>query len=174
MAHDQGLPSEAIAGRIFEIRGHRVMLDSDLASLYGVSTGRLNEQVRRNLDRFPGDFAFRLTPDEMAALISQIAISNTGRGGRRKLPMVFTEYGAVMLASVLSSPMAVRASIQVTRAFIRLRQAIASNVEMAHRLDELERKYDAQFKVVFDAIRQLMEPTPELPKGRIGFQKRKT
>ncbi len=142
------------------------MLDVDLALLYGVSAGRLNEAVKRNRDRFPDDFMFQLTPEEFEALRSQIAISNIGRGGRRYLPFAFTEQGVAMLSGVLKSKRAVQVNIEIMRAFIRLRHILASHKELARRLDELEKKYDAQFKVVFDAIRQLMSPSE--PK-RIGF-----
>jgi hypothetical protein len=159
------ISAETIERSILLIRGQRIMLDADLAAVYGVTTSRLNEQVRRNRDRFPADFAFQLTREEFAALISQIATSNPGRGGRRKLPWAFTEHGAVMVASVLSSPIAIATSIQVVRAFIRLREMLAGNAELAKRLDDLERKFrehDEQFAVVFDAVRQLMTPpTPE-------------
>ena len=148
------------------------MLDSDLAEIYGVTTRRLNEQVRRNLDRFPSDFAFQLTAEEVAALMSQIATSKKGRGGRRKLPWVFTEHGAIMLASVLSSPVAVHASVQVVRAFVRLREMLVSNRELAQKLAELERKlegHDAAIRNLFEAIRQLLN-SPEPPRKQIGFQ----
>lgn len=145
------------------------MLDADLAGIYGVTTKRLNEQVRRNLQRFPEDFAFRLTEEESRALRSQSATSKEGRGGRRHKPMVFTEHGALMLASVLNSPVAVDASIQVVRAFIRLRGFLATHAELARKLEELERRYDAQFGVVFQAIRQLMAP-PDPERRRVGFQ----
>lgn len=144
------------------------MLDSDLASLYGVDTRSLNQQVRRNLERFPEDFGFVLTRAEWSGLISQFVISN--RGGRRTLPWAFTEHGAVMLASVLRSPIAVKASLEVVRAFVRLRALIASRQDLAKRLDDLERRYDRQFKTVFQAIRALMESEEEPPKGRIGFR----
>ncbi len=160
---------EDIAHRIHTIRGQRVMLDADLAALYGVTTGRLNEQVRRNLTRFPADFTFQLTRDEVTSLISQFAISKPGRGGRHKLPQAFTEHGAVMLASVLNSPAAVAASIQVVRAFIQLRGLLASHQELVRRLDELEAKYDSQFRAVFQAIRELMQPTAP-PRKQIGFR----
>lgn len=150
------------------------MLDADLAVLYGVTTGRLNEQVKRNKDRFPPDFMFQLTPVELAALKSQIAISKPGRGGRRKLPSAFTEHGPVMLASVLNSPVAVQASIQVVRAFLQLRGILAAHSELARKLHELERKYDAQFRVVFDAIRELMEPPARPEPKRIGFRAQST
>ncbi len=153
--------------RILLVRGHNVMLDSDLAELYRVSTKRLNEQVRRNHERFPEDFMFQLTSKE--ALRSQSATSKRGRGGRRYRPYAFTEHGAVMLASVLNSAVAVQASIQVVRAFIRLREILASHKELARKLAELERKYDKQFKVVFDAIRELMAP-PRKQRKPIGFQ----
>ena len=165
------VPAEHIDPLIVVVRGQRVLLYSDLAKLYGVTTTRLNEQVKRNLDRFPTDFMFRLIQEEWDALISQIATSKGGRGGRRKLPYAFTEHGAVMAANVLNSPVAVRASITVVRAFVRLRQMIASHEDLARKLDILEKKFakhDAQFRVVFDAIRQLMEPPP--PRRRsIGF-----
>jgi len=146
------------------------MLDADLAALYSVSTKRLNEQVRRNRSRFPEDFAFRLTRAEVDALRSQIATSKPGRGGRRHPPTAFTEHGAVMLASVLNSPVAVLASIQVVRAFVQLRGMMASHADFARRLDELERRYDQRFQVVFDAIRRLMQPSDPRERPRIGFR----
>jgi hypothetical protein len=146
------------------------MLDSDLAELYGVTTKRLNEQVRRNLSRFPEDFMFQLTESETHLLRSQFATSKKGRGGRRYLPYAFTEQGVAMLSSVLNSERAIKVNIEIMRAFVRLRQILASNKELAKRLDELEKKYDVQFKIVFDAIRQLMAPQKsEPPKRRIGF-----
>lgn len=160
-------PSQSIESRIFMVRSHRVMFDSDLALIYGVTTKRLNEQVRRNIDRFPADFGFQLNQKEVRILRSQIATSSWG--GRRYLPWVFTEHGALMLASVLTSPTAIQASIQVVRAFVRLRELLGNHEELARRLDELETRYDGQFKAVFDAIRQLMEPAPEPPDRRIGF-----
>lgn len=163
------VPVADIAAKIHTIRGQRVMLDSDLAALYGLTTARLNEQVKRNLARFPPDFMFHLSRHEVTSLISQFAISKPGRGGRQKLPYAFTEHGAVMLASVLNSPAAIGASIQVVRAFIQLRGLLASHRELARRLDELENKYDSQFKVVFRAIRELMEPPPP-PRKQIGFK----
>lgn len=167
------VPTEHIDPLIVVIRGRRVLLDSDLAQLYGVTTTRLNEQVKRNLDRFPSDFMFRLTQEEWEALSSQIATSKGGRGGRRKLPYAFTEHGAVMAANVLNSPVAVRASIAVVRAFVRLRQMLASHEDLARQLATLEKKFekhDAQFKVVFDAIRQLMDPPP-VKRRSIGFRR---
>jgi len=162
-------PITALERRIWVFRGHRVMLDEDLAMLYGVSTKRLNEQVRRNLDRFPEDFMFVLTAAERDSLRSQIVISNPGHGGRRNSPQAFTEHGAVMLASVLRTPPAAQASIAIARAFVSLRRMIASNEGLARKLAALEKRYDAQFKVVFDAIRELMEP-PEDPPPEIGFK----
>lgn len=149
------------------------MLDYDLASIYGVTTARLNEQVKRNRRRFPPDFMFRLTRREVTNLISQFATSSLGHGGRHKPPSVFTEHGAVMLASVLNSPIAVAASIQVVRAFVQLRGVLASHKELARRLDELESRYDSQFKAVFQAIRELMEPLPA-PRKQIGFRPAKS
>lgn len=162
------IPRERIEGRILLIRGEKVMLDSDLAKLYGVPTRRLNEQVRRNRDRFPEDFMFQVTTAEARALRSQEATSKTGRGGRRYAPLVFTEHGVAMLSSVLHSGRAVRVNIEIMRAFVRLRAMAASYKGLAHKLDALEKKYDAQFKVVFDAIRKLMEP-PGRSKAKIGF-----
>jgi len=161
--------TEALAQRILVVRNHRVMLDADLAALYGVLPKRLNEQVRRNHARFPPDFMFQLTPEEADALRSQIATSRPGHGGRRYPPYVFTEHGAVMLAAVLNSDVAVQASIQVVRAFVRLRAMIAAHEELVEKLDALEAKYDQQFHVIFEAIRQLMAPPPPL-RSRIGFR----
>jgi hypothetical protein len=163
------IPSERIEGIILFIRRHKVMLDVDLASLYGVTTKRLNEQVKRNKDRFPEDFMFQLTEEEKSELVA-----NCDHLKRLKfspyLPYVFTEHGAVMLASVLNSEIAVKASIQVVRAFVRLREMIVTHKELARKLESLEKKYDTQFKVVFDAIRQLMSEETK-PKPRIGFHR---
>lgn len=166
------IPIARIEDQIYTIRGKRVMLDADLAGLYGVTTRRLNEQVRRNAGRFPEDFAFQLTDQEVAILMSQNATSSRdtrGHGGRRKRPLVFTEHGAIMAASVLNSPRAVEMSVFVVRAFVRLRQMLASNAGLARKLAALEKKYDAQFKVVFDAIRELMTPPEPKKKRPIGF-----
>ncbi len=162
------IPIERVEQAIFVIRGERVIIDSDLAKLYGVTTARLNQQVRRNGERFPADFMFELTKGENESLMLQFATSKGGRGGRRKLPLVFTEHGAIMAANVLNSKRAVKTSVQVVRAFVRLRRMLVSNAELARKLEELEKKYDAQFKVVFDAIRQLMTP-PEPKRKQIGF-----
>jgi hypothetical protein len=164
------IPVERIERRILRLRRHNVLLDADLAALYGVATKRFNEQVRRNVQRFPPDFMFRLTPEEFADLRSQIATSSArGHGGRRHSPYVFTEHGAIMAANILNSPRAVQTSIVVVRAFVRLREMLHSNADLARKLDALEMKYDAQFKVVFQAIRELMAP-PAVPKKRIGFR----
>jgi hypothetical protein len=159
---------EKIEGVIYLIRGHKVMLDSDLAVLYGIPTFYLNQQVRRNIKRFPEDFMFQLKAEELERLRLQFAISNKGRGGRRYLPYVFTEQGVAMLSSVLNSPQSIQVNIQIMRTFVRLRQIMASNAELAKKIDDLENKYDGQFKLVFDAIRQLVAP-PEPKRRRIGF-----
>ena len=159
-----------VQAKILFIRGHRVMADSDLAEIYGVTTKRLNEQVRRNKDRFPLDFMFRLTRIEAASLRSQNATLKIGRGKHRKfLPYAFTEHGAIMLASVLNSSQAVKMSVYVVRAFVKLREAVKAHRDLAYRLDRLERKYDHRFKVVFEAIRNLMEP-PKKTLSKIGFR----
>lgn len=169
MAKDLSLvPAERIEQRILLIRGQKVMLDTDLAALYGVPTKRLNEQVKRNRERFPEDFMFQLTAEERAEVVA-----NCGHLARLKfshsLPYVFTEHGAIMVANVLNSRRAIQASVFVVRAFVKLRQALATHKDLARRLEDLEKKYDAQFKVVFDAIRHLMAP-PEPPKEPIGFR----
>jgi len=160
--------SEQIEQKIYLVRGHKVMLDSDLAELYGVETFNLNKAVKRNRGRFPEDFCFQLTGKEFEALTFQIGISKRGRGGRRHPPHVFTEQGVAMLSSVLHSERAVLVNVTIMRTFVKLRTMLASNRELARRLDALEKKYDVQFKVVFDAIRKLME-APESPRRRIGF-----
>ncbi|HUX16211.1 MAG TPA: ORF6N domain-containing protein [Phycisphaerae bacterium] len=156
-----------IEGSIFLIRGHKVMLSPDLAALYAVEPRALVQAVKRNIDRFPDDFMFQLTRAEFANLKSQIVTSSWG-GARRAPPYAFTEQGVAMLSSVLRSRRAVRVNIEIMRAFVRLRQMLASHADLARRLDELEQKYDAQFRIVFDAIRELMAP-PEPPRKRIGF-----
>lgn len=158
---------QRIEARILWIRGERVLLDADLAELYEVPTGALNQAVTRNLERFPADFMFRLNADEHRILKSQTVISNAW-GGRRSRPRAFTEQGVAMLSSVLRSPRAVRVNVEIMRAFVRLRKLLASHAELARQLAELEAKYDAQFRVVFDAIRALMA-TEAGPKRRIGF-----
>jgi ORF6N domain-containing protein len=165
------VPSEIIARKIYLIRGHKVMLDRDLAELYQVETRALNQAVKRNLNRFPEDFMFQLTADEEEALRSQSVISNTGtgRGGRRYLPLVFTEQGVAMLSSVLKSDRAVQVNVAIMRVFVKIRTLVASHTDLLRRLDEMEEKYDARFRVVFEAIRDLMKPEPVPPKNRIGF-----
>jgi len=163
------IPAVNIEKKIMLIRGLKVMLDSDLAALYGVTTFNLNKAVKRNLDRFPDDFMFQLDQQEVANLIFQNGISKAGHGGRRYSPYAFTEQGVAMLSSVLRSPRAVKVNIEIMRAFVRIRQWLASNAELARKLAELEKKYDTQFKIVFDAIRQLMMPPPDPPRKRIGF-----
>ena len=162
--------AEGIQSLILAIRGQRVMLDSDLARIYGVTTGQLNQALKRNPERFPVDFAFQIEPQEFAALISQSVISKVGRGGRQKLPWVFTEHGAIMLASVLNSPVAVDASVRVVRAFVYLREQLLLNRDLAKKFAELEKRMDAQDESVaalFEAIRRLLEPEAE--KKEIGF-----
>ena len=146
------------------------MLDADLAHLYGVPTKALVQAVKRNRPRFPSDFVFLLSDQEAAALRSQIVTSNArpGRGGRRTSPYAFTEQGVAMLSSVLRSERAIQVNVEIMRTFVRLRSLIARNQDLARRLDDLESRYDRQFKVVFDAIRELMTPPPA-PKRRIGF-----
>jgi len=157
---------------IYVIRGHRVILNVHLAELYGVPTGRLMEQIKRNRDRFPPDFLFQLTNEEFESLKSQFAISKKqGRGGRRYLPYAFTEHGVVMAANVLKSKRAIQASIYVVRAFVRLRQLLASHRDLAEKLDELERNVATHDKAIcslFDAMRKLMS-YPEKPRRKIGF-----
>ena len=163
------IPMERIERAILSIRGEKVMLDSDLAELYGVETKALNQAVKRNANRFPEDFMFQLTADEVFKLNrSQIVTGSQKHRDPRFPPYAFTEHGALMLANVLNSERAAQTSVMVVRAFVRLRQMLSSNAELARKLDAMEKKYDAQFKVVFDAIRQLMSP-PEPRRREIGF-----
>lgn len=161
------IPAGQIEQTILFIRGHKVMLDADLARLYGVAAKRLREQLRRNLARFPDDFMFQLTKEETTEVsafcghLSQLKFSPTQ-------PYAFTEHGAIMLATILNSPIAVHASVQVVRAFVRLRDILATHKDLARKLQELEKRYDHQFKTVFDKIRQLMAPPPVNSK-KIGF-----
>jgi ORF6N domain len=168
MSEKSLIPHERIEQSILLIRGHKVMLDVDLAGLYDVDTRALNQAVKRNIDRFPPDFAFQLKPSEFEALRSQ-TVTSKGRGGRRYLPYVFTEYGVAMLSSVLKSERAIYVNIEIMRVFGRLRRLLASHADLLRRLDDMEKKYDDRFRVVFDAIRQLMEPPEEPPKERMGF-----
>jgi len=199
------ISSESLLKRIFLLRGEKVLLDSDLAQLYGVGTKRLNEQVRRNIKRFPADFMFQLTEDEIefirsqiatleadsifykenqqfsnlrsqivtSNLRSQIATSSLEYGGRRYLPYAFTERGVAMLSSVLNSERAIQVNIEIMRAFVRLREILSSNKELSRKLDQLEKRYDHQFKIVFDAIRELMAPPAAPKKKKIGFGREK-
>ncbi|TSA03479.1 MAG: ORF6N domain-containing protein [Nitrospiraceae bacterium] len=163
------MPTERIEQAIFLIRGQKVMLDVDLAKLYGVTTFNLNKAVKRNLDRFPDDFMFQLNYQEVRNLIFQFGISSWG--GTRKLPRAFTEQGVAMLSSVLKSERAVQVNIEIMRAFVKLREMLASHKDLALKLAEMEKKYDSQFKVVFDDIRELMTPIEPPPKPRrIGFR----
>ena len=166
------IPVERIEKAIFLIRGNKVMLDAGLAELYGVTTKRLNEQVRRNISRFPIDFMFQLDEQETSALRSQIATSKEGRGGRRYLPYVFTEQGVAMLSSILHSERAVQVNIAIMRVFVRLREMMATHKELAFKLVELEERlegHDEKIQNIFEAIRQLMTP-PEPPRKKIGFE----
>ena len=160
------VPVERIERLILLIRGQKVMLDADLAELYRVDTKALNRAFRRNRDRFPEDFVFQLTENEFEDLRCQIGTSRWG--GRRYLPYVFTAQGVAMLPGVLHSRRAIQVNVEIMRAFVRLRRILASNAQLARKLEALEKKYDAQFKVVFDALRQLMTP-PEPKTRRIGF-----
>ena len=164
------VPLAHVERTILFIRGYKVILDADLAAMYGVETRELVQAVKRNRERFPEDFMFRLTEEESGSLRSQaVILKKGGRGQHRKyLPHAFTEQGVAMLSTVLRSPRAVQVNIEIMRAFVRLRQMLLDNADLARKLAALEQKYDAQFKVVFDAIRELMEPGAK-PKRRIGF-----
>ena len=166
------LPTEVIDSRIYLIRGQKVMLDSDLARLYGVTTKRINEQVRRNPNRFPPDFMFSLTQHELTNLKSQFATSRLGWGGRRKLPNAFTEHGVAMLSSVLNSERAVQVNIAIIRAFVRLREIMATHKDLAAKIGEIERvqkQHGAHITAVWRAIRDLQQPGPLPRRRRIGF-----
>jgi len=170
---DSLVPVELIEKKIYLIRGHKVMLDSDLAELYGVATKVFLQAVKRNLNRFPEDFILQLNYQEVAALRSQFVTSKPGRGGRRYQPYVFTEQGVAMLSSVLNSERAVQVNIAIMRAFVRLREMLSTNKELSHKLAQLERKiekHDDEIKLIFDAIRELMRP-PETKKRKIGFRR---
>lgn len=161
---------EQIESRIFLIRGQKVMLDEDLAALYEVEVKVLNQAVKRNLDRFPEDFMFQLTADETSHLRSQTVTLKSGRGQHRKYsPYAFTEQGVSMLSSVLRSGRAIHVNIEIMRAFVRLRQMLASNAELSRKLVALEKKYDIKFRAVFEAIRELMTPSDPKKKRPIGF-----
>jgi ORF6N domain len=161
------LKPENVARLVFFVRGEKVMLDTDLAQLYRVTTGNLNKAVKRNQARFPGDFMFQLTEKETDSLIFQLGRSK-GRGGRRHRPYAFTEQGVAMLSSVLNSERAVQVNIAIMRTFVQLRRLMDSNADLARKIESLEKKYDEKFAVVFAAIKQLITP-PEPPRRRIGF-----
>ncbi len=165
------IPMVRIENHIYLLRSHKVMLSTDLADLYGVEPRVLVQAVKRNIERFPEDFMFQLSKDEFDNLKSQIVTSSWG-GLRRAAPYAFTEQGVAMLSGILNSPRAIKVNIEIMRAFVRLRQILASNTELARKLDALEKKYDAQFKIVFDAIRKLMTP-PEPKRRPIGFRNEK-
>jgi hypothetical protein len=167
------VPRDKIEQRVLLIRGQKVMLDLDLAALYSVKTYRLNEQVKRNINRFPGDFMFQLTPQEFENLRSQIAISS-GWGGRRHPPYAFTEQGVAMLSSVLNSPSANQVNIEIVRAFVRLRQILIGNRELARKLAQIEKKlslHDEEIIEIFAVIKELMAPKMPPKKRQIGFKK---
>ena len=159
---------DIIEDMICFIRGQKVMLDSDLADLYGVSTTRLNEQVKRNIKRFPEDFMFQLTKEEFEILKSQFATSSWG--GRRKLPLVFTEQGVAMLSGVLNSDRAIQVNIAIMRTFTKLRRMISVHKDLKRKIENIEKKYDEKFQVVFTVLKKLLDP-PEKPKKKIGFHK---
>ncbi|HEY3450007.1 MAG TPA: ORF6N domain-containing protein [Myxococcales bacterium] len=168
------IPVADIERSIRAIRGQRVMLDEDLARLYGVEVRTLNQAVKRNAGRFPSDFMFHLTPEEARNLRSQIVISSSGGyGGRRHAPYAFTEQGVAMLSSVLHSPQAIEVNVEIMRTFVRLRRMLMVHADLARKLAALEKKYDARFRIVFEAIQELMNPSPE-PKKRIGFASTKS
>src|SRR5215470_5226438 len=161
-----------IESRILILRKQRVILDADLAKLYGVAVRELNQQVKRNRERFPADFMFQLTAKEQEVLRSQIVISKKGRGGRRYAPYAFTEHGAIMAATVLNATRAVEMSVFVVRAFVRLREMFSTNRQLAAKIDELDRKlesHDSAITSLIEAIKELMAPEP-VPAGKIGFE----
>lgn len=162
------IPTEIIENKIYLFRGQKVMMDRDLAELYGVTTKVLNQSVNRNLERFPVDFMFRLSLDEAKRLRSQIVTSNVGRGGIRWNPYVFTEQGVAMLSSVLNSPRAISVNIQIIRTFTKLRQMIADNDDLRRKVELMEKEYGENFKIIFDAIRRMLDADDE-PKPEIGF-----
>jgi hypothetical protein len=174
MAQGSLVPVERIEKSILLIRGQKVLLDRDLAELYGVTTFNLNKAVKRNLDSFPEDFMFRLSKQEAESLRFQTGMSKpSGRGGRRYLPYVFTEQGVAMLSSVLRSSRAIQVNIAIMRAFVRLRELLATDKDLARKLEQVEHKlgeHDKKFQVVFEVIRQLTQPPPEKPKGHFGFR----
>lgn len=165
------MPLKSLINKIIYLRGQKVMLDSDLAELYGVETRRVTEQVKRNPERFPEDFMYQLTNKEFTILKSQFATSSWG--GKRKLPFAFTEQGIAMLSSVLHSERAINVNIAIMRAFVKLRELLLTNKELNSKLQKIEAKYDKQFRVVFEVLQQLME-TPAKPRNEIGFKRKKS
>ena len=164
------IPIERIEKRILFLRGHKVMLNADLAELYGVKTKVLLQALKRNIKRFPSDFMFQLNYQEVSVLRSQFVTLKKGRGEHRKyLPYAFTEQGVAMISSVLNSDRAIQVNIEIMRAFVRLREILSTHKDLARKLEQLEKKYDHQFKIVFDAIRELMTPPPVPLKRKIGF-----
>ncbi|OGG02900.1 MAG: DNA-binding protein [Candidatus Glassbacteria bacterium RIFCSPLOWO2_12_FULL_58_11] len=163
------VPRERIEKLIYLIREQKVMLDQDLADLYGVQTKVLVQAVKRNMDRFPSDFMFQLSKEEFSVLWSQI-VTSKGKGGRRYPPYAFTEHGVAMLSSVLNSQRAVQVNIEIVRTFVGLRRLLASHEELARKIIDLERKHDSQFRTIFEAIRQLMQPSTGATK-KIGFRR---
>jgi len=161
------IPQEVIQNKIFLVRGQKVMFDKDLAELYGVDTRYLTRQVRRHLDRFPSDFLLTLSRQEVTNLKCQFGTSSWG--GTRKPPFAFTEHGILMLSSVLNSKRAIQVNIQIMRTFTKLREMLVSNRELRHKIEEMEKKYDRQFQIVFQAIKELLEPPTPKPKRPIGF-----
>lgn len=165
-------PAERILKSILVLRGEKVMLDSDLAELYGVETGAMVRAMKRNIERFPPDFMFELSEEEWSDLRRQFGISSSW-GGRRTAPYAFTEQGVAMLSSVLRSERAIRVNIEIMRAFVQLKRMLATHADLASKIESLERKYDAQFRGVFDAIRELMKPQENPKKQPIGFKVKK-
>jgi hypothetical protein len=168
----QLLPTEAIAGKIFFIRGQKVMIDRDLAELYGVETRTLKQAVRRNTDRFPSDFMFELTKEEFNDWRSQFVTSKSDKMGLRYPPMAFAEQGVAMLSSVLKSDRAIQVNIQIMRTFTRLRKMLSTHEELKQKIEDLEKRYDENFQIVFEAIKQLFTEE-EKPKPKIGYIKEK-
>lgn len=171
MKEKQLIPDERIIQKIFVMRGQKVMFDRDLAVLYGVETKVLNQAVKRNILRFPSDFMFQLTKEEMKNWKSQIVTSNQDKMGLRKASIVFTEHGVLMLSSVLKSERAIQVNIQIVRTFIKLREILSQYKDLKRKIEEIEKKYDSRFKVVFDTLKHLLKEE-EKPKSKIGFSEK--
>lgn len=163
------IPQEYIERKIYYFRGKKIMLDEDLATLYDVEVRTLNQAVKRNSDRFPEDFSFQLTEEEFESLRSQIVISNVGRGGRRYLPIVFTEQGVAMLSGVLKSKRAIHVNVQIMRTFTKLREMLLENEALRYKIELMEKQYDEQFRIVFDTMRRLLDNESVIDPP-IGFQ----